>query len=67
MKDYIYTYTKDALYRDNKIKSGSLQTTLGNALGIDNKHNVISFGATSTNKYKMKIKYGNKLNGFRDK
>lgn len=40
-EDFIYRYTKDADYLDNKIKIGSLRVRIGSMLAIDNCYNII--------------------------
>lgn len=64
LKDFIYDYTKDADYRDNKLKIGSLVTRIGNIAAIDDKYNIIKFGTVSTDIKKMKQRYGDKLSRF---
>ena len=64
LKDFIYDYTKDADYRDNKLKIGSLVTSIGSIAAIDDKYNIIKFGTTSTDIKKMKQRYGDKLSRF---
>lgn len=63
-KDYIYDYTSDEDYRDNKLKIGSLKVRWGHSLGIDNKNNIIYAGDTSTNTSLLKDKYGDSLQKF---
>ena len=68
LKDFIYDYTKDADYRDNKVKIGSLGVMIGDIAAIDDNYNIISFGKTSSNTIKMKQRYGETLSKFvRDK
>ena len=64
LKDFIYDYTKDADYRDNKLKLGSLPLRIGNIAAIDDKYNIIKFGTVSTDIKKMKQRYGDKLSRF---
>jgi len=64
LKDFIYDHTKDADYRDNKLKLGSLPLRIGNIAAIDDKYNIIKFGTTSTDIKKMKQRYGDKLSRF---
>jgi hypothetical protein len=63
-KDFIYKFAKDADYRDNKVKVGSLRVRIGSVLGIDNHYNIIRAGQTSTDDGKIRAKYGTSLNGF---
>tara|TARA_Y100000114_G_scaffold140532_1_gene145470 strand:+ start:7206 stop:8936 length:1731 start_codon:yes stop_codon:yes gene_type:complete len=63
-KKYIYDYTSDEDYRDNKLKIGSLKVRWGSTLAIDNKNNIIYAGDTSTNTNLLKEKYGNSLEKF---
>ena len=64
LKHFIYDYTKDADYRDNKLKLGSLPLRIGNIAAIDDKYNIIKFGTVSTDIKKMKQRYGDKLSRF---
>lgn len=63
-KDYIYDYTSDEDYRDNKLKIGSLKVRWGHSLGMDNKNNIIYAGDTSTSTDLLKDKYGDSLQKF---
>lgn len=63
-KDFIYDFTGDADYRDHKIKVGSLRVRIGAILGIDNRHNIIKAGQTSTDPAKLRVRYGDRLQRF---
>ena len=63
-KDFIYRYTKDADYRDNKIKVGSLRVRIGSMLAIDNRYNIIRAGQTTTSDCQLRARYGEGLNRF---
>ena len=68
LKDFIYDYTKDADYRDNKVKLGSLGVRIGDIAAIDDNYNIIKFGKISYYNSKMKQRYGETLSKFvRDK
>ncbi len=63
-KEFIYGFAGDAGYRDHKIKVGSLRVRIGSVLGIDNRHNIIRAGQTSTDDEKIRARYGTRLHGF---
>ena len=63
-KDYIFDYTSDAYYRDEKLKQGSLRIRWGSTLAIDNNNNIIYAGDTSTNTELLTKKYGDSLLKF---
>ena len=63
-KEFIYKFTKDADYRDHKIKVGSLRVRIGSMLGIDNRYNIIKAGQTSTDNEKIRARYGDSLDRF---
>ena len=68
LKDFIYDYTKDTDYRDNKVKVGSLGVRIGHIAAIDDNYNIIKFGKMSSYNNKMKQRYGETLSKFvRDK
>ena len=64
LKDFIFDYTKDADYRDTKLKEGSLRVRVGSIAGIDDKNNIIKWGETSTNDALMQQRYGDSLKRF---
>ena len=64
LKDFIFDYTKDADYRDTKLKEGSLRVRVGSIAGIDDKNNIIKWGDTSTNDALMQQRYGDSLKRF---
>ncbi len=64
LKDFIYDYTKDADYRDNKVKLGSLGVRIGDIAAIDDNYNIIKFGRLSSFNSKMKQRYGETLSKF---
>ena len=64
LKDFIYDYTGDAVYRDTKLKVGSLRVRVGAMAGIDDRNNIIKFGDTSTSETLMRERYGNTLSRF---
>ncbi len=63
-KDYIYDWTGDSFYRDNKLKEGSLRVRWGPPLGIDNAGNIISAGQTSTSEALIQQRYSDALRRF---
>ena len=63
-KDFIYDFAGHADYRDNKLKVGSLRVRIGSVLGIDDRHNIIRGGRTSTDDGKIKARYGTRLRRF---
>ncbi|MDP6344371.1 MAG: hypothetical protein QF578_17200 [Alphaproteobacteria bacterium] len=63
-KDFIYAFAGDADYRDHKVKVGSLRVRIGSVLAIDNHHNIIRAGQTSTDEQKIRAKYGASLGRF---
>ena len=64
LKDFIYDYTKDADYRDNKVKLGSIGVRIGDIAAIDDNYNIIKFGKISSFNSKMKQRYGETLSKF---
>ena len=64
LKDFIFDYTKDADYRDTKLKEGSLRVRVGAIAGIDDRNNIIKWGDTSTDPALMQQRYGDDLKRY---
>ena len=65
LKEYIFKFDGDSEYYQGKAKIKSAHNPFGYQLGIDDKLNVICFGATSSSRMKMEAKYGDALLGLR--
>ncbi len=63
-KDFIYRFTRDADYRDHKLKVGSLRVRIGAPLAVDTNWNVIRAGRTSTDEARIRARYGEGLRKF---
>tara|TARA_Y100000593_G_scaffold24294_1_gene48414 strand:+ start:2165 stop:3859 length:1695 start_codon:yes stop_codon:yes gene_type:complete len=63
-KDYIHAFAKHDVYRDKKLKVGSLGVRWGKPLAIDSNHTIISAGDTSTNLDLIKTRYGDRLERY---
>eukprot|EP01065_Artemidia_motanka_P030432 TRINITY_DN36458_c0_g1_i1.p1 TRINITY_DN36458_c0_g1~~TRINITY_DN36458_c0_g1_i1.p1 ORF type:complete len:614 (+),score=182.70 TRINITY_DN36458_c0_g1_i1:62-1903(+) len=75
LKEYIFGFVGDAEYRDTKVKVGSLgpasasppgTAKVGNhvALALDDRFNVLRFGAASLTPAVMRRRYGGRLQRF---
>eukprot|EP01062_Namystynia_karyoxenos_P038598 TRINITY_DN28030_c0_g1_i1.p1 TRINITY_DN28030_c0_g1~~TRINITY_DN28030_c0_g1_i1.p1 ORF type:complete len:575 (+),score=173.03 TRINITY_DN28030_c0_g1_i1:72-1796(+) len=68
LKEFIFEFNGDADYRDNKLKLGSLQHVMDSyrslAIGIDDRFNLLKFGAACVTPARLHHKYGGELGRF---